>query len=109
MTLYLLNTTLEPDHGTQLIEPPNRRFQRLFEQIPGRGGVHDEGVEYLEVRVGQQRAQGFGLEGAREFAVTFDTGHDGFFVVSCQCHFHAITGCNAASGSTSRSIVRAFS
>jgi hypothetical protein len=32
----------------------------LFEQFPGRGGVHDERAEDFELWVGQQRAQGFG-------------------------------------------------
>lgn len=39
----------------------------------------------------QQRAHGFGVEGAGKFAVAFDPRHDGFFIVSCPCHFHGFT------------------
>ena len=65
---------LEHDHAAPLIQPPNRRFQRLFEQVTGRGGVHDEGAEYLEVRVGQQRAQGFGAVNMVIFVPPGDAG-----------------------------------
>jgi hypothetical protein len=66
------------DHAAPLSEPPNPRFQRLFEQVPGRGGVHDERTEDFELWVGQQRAQGFAparVGGTGEAAGYYEAGY----------------------------------
>jgi hypothetical protein len=51
------------------------RFTFPFEQVPGRGGVHDEGAEYLEVRVAQQGAQGACAGATAQTALAYHQDH----------------------------------
>ena len=75
-------------------------MQRLFAQasLPRQFFEGDFGVNQVAEHgkplggfAFKQRAHGFGVERPREFAVALDARHDGFLVVSCQCHFHGFT------------------
>jgi hypothetical protein len=46
----------------------------------------------LARQASHEGAHGFGVERPREFAVTSDARHDGFCVVSCQCHVMVSSG-----------------
>jgi hypothetical protein len=56
----------------------------------------------------QKAVNPFRVKRPRKFGFTLYPRYDRFGVISCRNHFHAITGCNAARGWTSRSMVRAF-